>query len=367
MRSKPPVIRAVSIKDIDGSPEYDYNQARPRVWPTDHGVYRTEHYPAIDWSALFTSWRTEQQNSSRLLRTRKIFACGEIMFGDLLNKLFKKKKKKGFHPGHYYSPIPDLEGIKAREKEIWAEPSGKVDGINLNAEAQLRLVHEFQKFYEKMPFREQKQPGLRFYFKNGCYSYTDAIFLYGMINHLRPRRIIEIGAGFSSAVILDTNELFFDNSIDCLFIEPFPERFLSLISEEDKRRIKLIKNGLQDVDLGIFSTLQANDILFVDSTHVSKIGSDVNTIFFKILPALNKGVYVHFHDIFYPFEYPKDWVYDEIFWNEAYILRAFLQYNEAFEITLFSHYLHIFHREVFEKKLPLCLKNPGGDIWIKKL
>src|SRR5690606_17050723 len=110
----------------------------------------------------------------------------------------------------------------------------------------------------------------------------------------------------------------------------------------------------------------ANDILFIDSTHVSKINSDVNYIFFEILPRLASGVYIHFHDIFFPFEYPKAWVYEGRAWNEAYILRAFLQYNNAFSVVLMNTFMDQFHKSFFREHMPLCLINPGGSIWIRK-
>ncbi len=99
---------------------------------------------------------------------------------------------------------------------------------------------------------------------------------------------------------------------------------------------------------------------------MSKTGSDVNYILFDILPILNKGVFIHFHDIFYPFEYPKKWVYEGRNWNEDYILKAFLMYNSEFKIRLFSHYLHELHKDTF-KDMPLCYKNTGGNIWLEKI
>lgn len=180
-------------------------------------------------------------------------------------------------------------------------------------------------------------------------------------------KIIEVGSGFSSCVMLDTNELYFNNSIDCTFIEPFPDNFLSVINDDDKRNAKLVKLPLQEIDIEIFSLLQPNDILFIDSTHVSKICSDVNYIFFEVLPNLREGVYIHFHDIFYPFEYPKGWIYEGRAWNEAYILRAFMQYNESYRILLFNTYLAHFYKDILNEKMPLCLKNPGGSIWIQKI
>ena len=148
----------------------------------------------------------------------------------------------------------------------------------------------------------------RYFFENPTYSYSDAICLYGMIRHVRPRRIIEVGSGYSSCVMLDTNELFFDNRIECTFIDPYPERLQSLIRKDDHARIAIVPKRVQDVAPRRFHEQAANDILFIDSTHVAKIGSDVNHIIGNILPVLRPGVYVHFHDIFYPFEYPLEWL-----------------------------------------------------------
>ncbi|MBF0510802.1 MAG: class I SAM-dependent methyltransferase, partial [Candidatus Omnitrophica bacterium] len=122
-----------------------------------------------------------------------------------------------------------------------------------------------------------------------------------------------------------------------------------------------------DVDVSFFDELGENDILFVDSSHVSKTGSDVNHILFNILPKLNKGVLIHFHDIFYPFEYPKPWVLEGRCWNEDYLLRAFLSYNNSFEIVVFNTFLEHFHEDWFKENMPLCLKNKGGSIWLRKI
>jgi hypothetical protein len=153
------------------------------------------------------------------------------------------------------------------------------------------------------------------------------------------------------------------------FIEPYPDRLLGLFKEKDGESTKVVAKKLQDIDLSIFAALQENDILFVDSTHVSKTGSDVNKIIFEILPMLKPGVIIHFHDIFYPFEYLKEWVlgWKGFGWNEAYLLKAFLMYNQQFSILFFNTYLSKFQREWFENNMPLCLKNEGGSLWIKKI
>lgn len=271
------------------------------------------------------------------------------------------------HPnGHFYSPVFSIEDIKNRESEIWKNRD--VDGINgieLRTEIQKKLILELSKYYGEMPFKTDRQQNVRFHFKNGYYSYTDGIILYSIIRHFKPKQIIEIGSGFSSAVMLDTNEFFFENTIDLTFIEPYPERLFSLIKKTDSSKITVIEKNVQRVELDMFNRLEAGDILFIDSTHVSKTGSDVNYIFFEILPILKKGVLIHFHDVFYPFEYPKDWAFRGINWNEDYILKAFLMYNDKFQINLFSEYLHQHHKEVFAD-MPLCYKCNGSNIWIEK-
>ena len=269
-------------------------------------------------------------------------------------------------PGHFYSPIPSLEEIKRDEAKIFGSFPPNINGLELHEAEQLKLLNEFVAYYKEMPFQPEKNGELRYYFENPAYSYSDAIFLHCMIRFLKPKRIIEVGSGFSSCMMLDTNELFFGSSIATTFIEPYPELLLSLINDKDKSKIKIVSSCLQDVDLDEFETLQANDILFIDSTHVSKINSDVNRIFFDILPRLSSGVHIHFHDIFFPFEYPKEWAYEGRAWNEAYLLRAFLQYNSAFRVVLMNTFMEHFHKSFFQQNMPLCLKNTGGSIWIRK-
>lgn len=278
------------------------------------------------------------------------------------------RKYGGFvPPGHFYSPIPSLDEVALREDVIFNRIPRKVPGIDLNTEEQMDMFASFKEYYDELPFKADKTDSLRYFFENPTYSYSDAILLYCMMRHAQPKRIIEIGSGYSSCVILDTNEIFFNNNISCTFIEPYPQLLESLIKENDKERVEIISTKLQDVDLSKFSSLSSRDILFVDSTHVSKVDSDVNYIFFEILPSLSSGVYIHFHDIFYPFEYPKEWIYAGRAWNENYILRAFLQYNSAFKIIFYNTFLEHYYEQKFISEMPLCLKNKGGSIWLKKI
>ena len=269
-------------------------------------------------------------------------------------------------PGHFYSPIPDIAEIRERRDRIFDREQTSLAGIDLNTEGQLALLAGFKDFYREMPFSADKSEANRYYFENPFYLYSDAIFLYSVIRHYWPKRIIEVGSGFSSFCILDTNEKFFDNSIRCQFIEPYPERLLSQLKPGDSEKIEVIEGKLQDVDIRLFDQLEENDLLVIDSTHISKTGSDVNRLLFEVLPRLKRGVLIHFHDIFYPFEYPEDWVYQGRSWNESYLLRAFLQYNNCFKIMLFNTYLEQYFEESFLKDFPLCLKNRGGSIWLRK-
>lgn len=269
-------------------------------------------------------------------------------------------------PGHFYSPIPSFDEVERESARLFGHVPRTIPGIDLREDEQLALLESFVSFYDEQPFSATKTGEHRYHFENPAYSYSDAIFLYCMIRHLRPKRIIEIGSGYSSCVMLDTNELFFGNAIETTFIEPYPQLLDSLMTKDDKRRARVLPHRLQDVDAREFASLGPNDILFVDSTHVSKIGSDVNRIFCDILPALASGVHVHVHDVFYPFEYPKQWLLDGRAWNELYLLRAFLEYNDRFRIVLMNTFLGHFHEDFFRERMPLCLKNGGGSIWLRK-
>jgi predicted O-methyltransferase YrrM len=273
--------------------------------------------------------------------------------------------KTWMSPGHFYSPIPSLAEIRARETELFGTPPSSLPGINLRGEDQLALIRKLARFYPEMPFPREQSPKWRYWFENWAYSYADAIYLYSMLRHLSPRRVIEIGSGFSSAAMLDAADRWLPET-SFTFIDPDTSTLDAVLRPSDRERATIIRSRLQEVPLSTFDALTANDILFIDSTHVSKTGSDVNRIIFEILPRLASGVYIHFHDVFYPFEYPKEWVYEGRAWNEDYILRAFLEFNDSFEIVLFGTWLAHFHRELLTELMPLTLENPGGSLWIVK-
>jgi hypothetical protein len=273
-------------------------------------------------------------------------------------------------PGHFYSPIPDLETLRPREDELFDCSLRALPGIDARVEQQLALMADFARLYRDQPWHDAPTDGRRYGFLNDQYSYSDAIFLFCMLRTARPARVIEVGSGHSSAAMLDTADLFLDSDgsrVDFTFIDPYPDRLHSVLRPEDHDRVRILDTPVQDVPLETFDALQANDVLFIDSTHVSKTGSDVNRLYFEVLPRLAPGVLVHIHDVHYPFEYPREWVFEGRAWNEVYLLRAFLLFNRGFEIVCMNTALEHYQPAWFREHMPLCLENPGGSIWLRRL
>jgi hypothetical protein len=268
-------------------------------------------------------------------------------------------------PGHYYSPLPDMKEVGRRAPTIYAPPSPSLAGIDLRSEDQGKLLLKFVPYASELPFERSFNPNSRFFRPNGSFPFQDAFMVYAMLRHLRPTHVIEVGSGASSCVMLDTCEAL-NLSSRLTFIEPYPEHLLRLVHPEDRSRFELKQAFLQDIPLELFTKLEANDILFIDTSHVSKVGGVVNHVFFEILPMLKPGVVVHFHDIWYPFEYPNDWLWKGMFWNEAYLLRAFLMYNTSFEIFLFNSYLNKCMTERVKQNFPMFLEEPGASLWLRR-
>lgn len=272
-----------------------------------------------------------------------------------------------YRPGHYYSPIPDLETVLRDDAaRLWQMPR-TIPGLDLREDAQLALLSDFARYYKELPFPEDPIPARRYHLRNTNFAYADGIMLYALVRHAQPRRVIEVGSGFSSAAMLDTSELFLRGAVDFTFIEPDPRRLYSLLRPGDRDRFRIVEQRVQDVLPAAFQSLKSNDILFIDGSHVAKIGSDVNYLLHDILPTLAVGVYVHIHDIPYPFEYFRGWIERGIAWNEAYMVRAFLAFNTAFEIVLYPSFLLQFHRPWFEEHMPACLNNTGGSLWLRRV
>ncbi len=269
--------------------------------------------------------------------------------------------------GHFYSPLPSKED---EEKYCANKPVDVDSSIRLNIDEQLALCNEMKKFYNPGMFAETES-GLgqngntRYYYENKFFSYGDGIILNMFLRKTHPKRIVEVGCGFSSAMMLDTCDMFAElRDVDFTFIEPEPER--RLLKLVDAREINLIKSNLQDLspDL-ICGALECGDLLFIDSSHVVKLNSDVMFIFDRILPNLKKGVYVHFHDVVYPFVYPDCWVREGRFWNEVFFLKQFLAYNDSWKIVLWPVMLH--QKNLIQDIFPLINRNIGGSLYLQKI
>lgn len=278
-----------------------------------------------------------------------------------------------YAPGHFYSPLPDLDEIGTAQKSVSTPQEILRSGIALNDDGQVALLSEFAKFYKEMPLPETKSDGYRTYLDNDYFSFGDSTILYSMLRTFRPKQIIEIGSGFSSALMLDVCERFASEQTKLNFIEPFPDRLNGLLRPSDSTKCTVTVSKIQDVDLERFGELEENDILFVDSSHVAKWHSDLLYIVFNILPILRGGVIIHFHDIPWPFEYPPNWLKAGRAWNEAYFLRAFLQGNRDFEIVYFNSYMAHEHADLVQAAIPLALKLPSfpltignSSLWLRR-
>ena len=270
-----------------------------------------------------------------------------------------------FPPGHFYSPLPSREEIaEAFARGGFGPP---FPGIDLNEAGQFARLERFAVWYPEQPFPEKQTEGRRYYLENPSYGHFDAIMLYGMLREARPRRIVEVGSGFSSAAMLDLNDGLLGGGVHFTFIDPDMTRLRPLLRPEDEQRTTLIEKRVQEVPLDVFQTLGENDVLFIDSSHVSKIGSDVNRLYFDVLPALAPGVLIHIHDVAGNLEYPREWLDDGRAWNEQYLLRAFLMNNRDYRIELFTGWLFNTRHGWFREKMPLCARGGGGQMWLRKL
>jgi len=301
----------------------------------------------------------------------------KITFKRIANKINKKLfftlwEKLGFHItiNDYYEPIPDTRTLK---DDLWQKPSELV-GIDMNEEGQINLLSmfssKFKEEYESFPRNKTSIP-YQYYVNNGAFESVDGEILYCMIRHFKPKKIFEIGSGnstyLSAQAILKNEEE--DNDYECelVAIEPYPN---DILKAGFPGLSKLIPKKVQDIPLSEFKKLSENDILFIDSSHVLKIGSDVQYEYLEILPRLNKGVIVHAHDIFLPAEYPKEWILkDYRFWTEQYLLQAFLSFNDSFEVLWGGSYMHLRHPDKLEEAFSSYKRDERwpGSFWIRRI
>jgi predicted O-methyltransferase YrrM len=260
-------------------------------------------------------------------------------------------------PGHYYSPIPSRQDVERWAAEKFAQPPESLAGVDLNVAGQLAMLERLGPLTHYLIFDADPGGSTRYWWDNDGFSPGDATVLAAMIRHFRPRRIIEAGAGYSTAVMLDVAERYLPAPPEIACIDPEPQRLRSLLRGSETH-LTVHETIVQHLPLSFFTALEANDILFIDSSHVLKLGSDVAFLFLGVLPRLAPGVVVHVHDIATSFEYPREWYDEGRSWNEAPALRAFLAFNRAFEIRYFCDYMNRFQREAVARNMPLSLRQP---------
>jgi hypothetical protein len=205
---------------------------------------------------------------------------------------------------------------------------------------------------------------LRYQFDNSFFSYDDGLVLHCMLRRLRPHRVVEVGSGWSSACMLDTNDLFLDGATQLTFIDVETDRLESLLRAGDRELVTVHQAPVQAVDPAVFTELQGGDVLFIDSSHVTKAGGDVNLLLLDVVPSLPPGVIVHVHDIPWPFEYAVPWAQEGRFWNEAYLMRALLTHNSRLSILWFNSYLADNHLDAVRAEMPAFFGD-GLSLWLE--
>lgn len=263
---------------------------------------------------------------------------------------------------HYYEPQFDN-----RFPRVDFSQDRNLPGINWNLSGQMELLDTFtfSRELESVP-REKREPP-EFYLNNGSFLSGDAEYWYQIIRANKPRRIFEIGSGNSTlmAIAAVTRNRQDDSQYKCehVCIEPYEMPWL------EKTGISIIRKRVEDLELSFFSRLQENDILFIDSSHIIRPQGDVLFEYLQLLPSLNKGVIVHIHDIFSPRNYLRQWLQNDVlFWNEQYLLEAFLTHNGNWRILGALNSLHHNHYDELKRIAPfLTPDREPGSFYIQKI
>jgi len=263
---------------------------------------------------------------------------------------------------HYYEPISDPRQLPADYDE-----ENQLPGIDLNAEGQLSLLRRFSFQPELSALQVEASPTLGFYLANEMFSGADAGFYYSLLRTCRPRRIVEIGSGFSTrlAVAAANRTREEDSAHACRItcIEPYENPWLQQLP------VELRREPLEATPDAIFDSLERNDILFIDSSHIIRPNGDVTRSFLRILPRLKPGVFVHIHDIFTPWNYPRAWIESGRLWNEQQLLEAFLSLNAGYRVVAGLAYLCRRHPQQVLESLP-CMKHDWSigpsSFWIQR-
>lgn len=287
-------------------------------------------------------------------------------FADSSEYRARQGTRATFPAGHFHSPVVNpAEAAPYLAREHRRRPED-LPGITLDMPQMRDLWLRHVRFNRDWPLPPHAIPGYRYGHQDGPFPAGDAIALRIVMNEHRPRRIIEIGSGHSTACMLDIADHLGLETLAITCIDPDPIRLHTLLADADRARLAIRAEPIQQVDPEIVDALEPGDILFIDSTHVLKTGSDVHYELFYLLPRLQPGVLVHVHDIHYPFEYPRAWVLDDNYsWNEAYALRALLMHQHRWRILYWGSALARLHGAEMRSQLPVATTNPGGSLWLE--
>ena len=264
---------------------------------------------------------------------------------------------------HYYEPL-----INAKKYLVSpCEQKRNLPGIDFNEEMQLELLKKFNYQIELDALPRNSNTKDRFYFNNGYFESCDAEFYFSIIRLKKPKKIIEIGSGFSTLMAIEAIKLNKkqDTEYNCeiVCIEPFENNWL------DQLEVKIIRTPVEKLNISLFESLNSGDILFIDSSHVIRPQGDVLREFLEIIPSLQKGVMIHIHDIFTPHDYPTGWMFENRLWNEQYLLEAFISNNSQFRIIGALNYLAMYHKEEVKNAFPIfrgeAWRYPGS-FWLEK-
>lgn len=243
-----------------------------------------------------------------------------------------------FDAGVFYSPVVNAAQVLAEpdRSRVWPVQPEDPLGFDVREADQLELLAALKAYPLPDP---SAWPQPSYDPSNDQFPPQDAALLYGMIRHHRPSRVVEVGCGWSTTV---TARAIADGALSTslVCIDPYPRDFLS-----DVPRIELRQEKVEHTPMAVFEALGPGDVLFIDSSHVVKTGSDVVHLVLRVLPRLNEGVVVHVHDVFIPEDYPIGWVKAGFGWNEQYMVQAYLVGNRRAEILAMNHWLSIRHPE----------------------
>jgi hypothetical protein len=265
----------------------------------------------------------------------------------------------------YYSPLNRLDFLEQND-DLWSIPSIPVN-IDWRVDHQFEVAREIAAYIPELAdIPEQANSGSKFYWANNFWNSADALVQYGLLRSRKPRLLIEVGCGFSSVLAecaLRRNQEESNASTEVILIEPYPGEILGDVP----RDWRIVGNILQRCPVELFERLGPGDVLFYDGSHCCKTASDVNWFFFRILPRLRPGVLIHLHDIFFPNDYPREWLFDRLqAWNEQYVLQAFLMNNSSYAVEICNSFLAFSRPEELKRLYGDIQPFWGASFWMMK-